>query len=275
MDNAVHVLSLGAGVQSSTLALMAAAGLVTPMPIAAVFADTQAEPPSVYRWLDWLEKQLPFPVYRVTAGDLELQATTMRVSKKGGSYSKTALPFFTKNEDGSLGRVTHRSCTRDFKIRPLMKKVRKIAGIKWGQKTVGVIQWIGISVDEIMRCKPSRDVWCKSRWPLIEMRMTRSDCLEWMDKQGYPTPPRSACVFCPFHSIQEWRRLKEQEPEQFERAVQFELAVQAAKSAGNNFTSTPFLHRSCVPLDKVDLRTDSERGQASLWQNECEGMCGV
>jgi hypothetical protein len=49
-----HYLSLGAGVQSSTLALMAAHGEITPMPVAAIFADTQAEPASVYRWLDWL-----------------------------------------------------------------------------------------------------------------------------------------------------------------------------------------------------------------------------
>lgn len=49
----VHILSLGAGVQSSTLALMAAAGEITPMPQAAIFADTQAEPASVYKWLDW------------------------------------------------------------------------------------------------------------------------------------------------------------------------------------------------------------------------------
>ena len=58
----IHVLSLGAGVQSSTLALMAAKGEVGPMPTAAIFADTQAEPASVYKWLDWLEAQLPFPV---------------------------------------------------------------------------------------------------------------------------------------------------------------------------------------------------------------------
>lgn len=63
-------LSLGAGVQSSTLALMAAAGEVTPMPDGAIFADTQAEPASVYRWLDRLETMLPFPVHRVTAGSL-------------------------------------------------------------------------------------------------------------------------------------------------------------------------------------------------------------
>ena len=61
-----HFLSLGAGVQSSTIALMAAAGEITPMPKAAIFADTEAEPASVYKWLEWLERQLPFPVHRVT-----------------------------------------------------------------------------------------------------------------------------------------------------------------------------------------------------------------
>ena len=40
MDDVKVVLSLGAGVQSSTLALMAAKGEVTPMPDVAVFADT-------------------------------------------------------------------------------------------------------------------------------------------------------------------------------------------------------------------------------------------
>ena len=39
----IHIISLGAGVQSSTMALMAACGEITPMPQCAIFADTQAE----------------------------------------------------------------------------------------------------------------------------------------------------------------------------------------------------------------------------------------
>ena len=77
-----HIISLGAGVQSSALALMAAKGEITPMPDFAIFADTQAEPQSVYRWLDWLETQLPFPVHRVTKGDLTVDAVKIRHSKK-------------------------------------------------------------------------------------------------------------------------------------------------------------------------------------------------
>ena len=39
-----HIISLGAGVQSSTMALMAAHGEIGPMPDCAIFADTGAEP---------------------------------------------------------------------------------------------------------------------------------------------------------------------------------------------------------------------------------------
>ena len=67
---ALNVLSLGAGVQSTVMALMAGGGEIKPMPDCAIFADTQFEPQGVYEHLDWLETQLPFPVHRVTEGNL-------------------------------------------------------------------------------------------------------------------------------------------------------------------------------------------------------------
>jgi hypothetical protein len=272
----IHVISLGAGVQSSVLALMAAAGEIGPMPEAAIFADTMAEPASVYKWLDWLETQLPFPVIRVSAGSLEEDVLRMRTTKDGRKYSRTNLPMFTRNADGSEGKIRFRSCTSDFKIKPIRKAQRTLAGIKRGQKTVGVITWIGISLDEATRMKPSRDPWCENRWPLIEMRITRQDCLKWMQEKGYPEPPRSSCTFCPFHNNVEWTRLRDQEPDEFAKAVEFEKAVQIAKSTSNNFRSTPFLHRDLVPLDQVDFRSRHERnGQINLFENECEGVCGV
>lgn len=275
MGDPIHIISLGAGVQSSAMALMAAHGEITPMPVAAVFADTQDEPRSVYTWLDWLEKQLPFPVYRVTAGRLSENTLRMRRTQDGRLYSQTDIPFFTRNHDGSQGMITHRGCTYDFKIRPLMKKARELGKIQRGQKEVGVIQWIGISLDEVHRIKPARDPWAKSRWPLIEKEMRRHHCLQWMEAKGYPRPPRSACVYCPFHSDNEWRRLRDEEPDAFADAIEFERRLQEAKAKSGNFRTTPFLHRSLVPLAQVDFSTDVERGQGLLWNNECEGMCGV
>jgi 3'-phosphoadenosine 5'-phosphosulfate sulfotransferase (PAPS reductase)/FAD synthetase len=119
-----HIISLGAGVQSSTMALMAAAGEITPMPECAIFADTGREPSAVYRWLDWLEKQLPFPVLRVSYGDLG----AMIGKKPNGRYGYMPMPAFVRGADGQEA-LLNRSCTRDFKIRPIRRKVRELVGL--------------------------------------------------------------------------------------------------------------------------------------------------
>lgn len=259
---------------------MAAAGEVTPMPTAAIFADTGDEPESVYTWLAFLETLLPFPVIRVRKGSESLMqaALRMKVTKDGRRFSSSDIPMFTRNQDGSTGKIPNRACTRDFKIYPILKAARELGKIKRGQKTVGVVQWIGISLDEVTRMKPSREKWASIRWPLIEKEMTRHDCLRWMAAKGYPIPPRSACVYCPYHSNHEWRRLRDEEPSEFQKAVTFEKALQAAKANSENFKTVPFLHRSCVPLNEVDLSTDEGRGQTVMWDSfteECEGMCGL
>lgn len=128
MSEPIQIISLGAGVQSSTMALMAAKGEILPMPVAAIFADTQDEPESVYKWLDWLEKQLPFPTFRVTAGRLSDSALAMKRTKDGRLFSQTNIPFYTRNHDGSIGKIIFRGCTRDNKIKPLLKKARELGG---------------------------------------------------------------------------------------------------------------------------------------------------
>lgn len=274
-------ISLGAGVQSSTMALMAAKGELpgSDRVHGCIFADTQDEPQSVYDWLDWLEKQLPWPLYRVTRGRLSDRALTMKTTKDGRRFSSTVVPIYTLSSDGSQGKVITRSCTRDFKIAPILFKLRRLMNVKRGTKHYVVIQWIGISLDEMQRMKPSRDPWAKCEWPLVAARMTRRHCLAWMQKNDYPEPPRSSCVFCPFHRNSEWRRLQVEEPEAFQAAVEFEKKLQEVNGNSENFHSTPFLHKSCKPLDTIDFRSDVERGQNLLfdddWQDECEGMCGV
>ncbi|MFA6241956.1 MAG: hypothetical protein WC655_13560 [Candidatus Hydrogenedentales bacterium] len=274
----LHIISLGAGVQSSTMALMAAAGEITPMPHCAIFADTQDEPASVYKWLDWLEPRLPFPVYRVTRGKLSERATTVKPRRDGkGGFTNGHIPFFTLHPDGTRGHVSMRGCTYDHKLMPLTKEQRRVGKIKRGQKTVGVVSWIGISTDEAQRMKTSRVAWALNRYPLIEAEMNRRKCLEWMKAHGFPEPPRSACCYCPYHHDREWRRIKNDEPEAFAFAVDFERRVQAAWREVQVRKSVPFLHSRRIPLDKVDFSTDTENGQGLLagFNAECEGMCGV
>lgn len=247
------------------MALMAAHGEIIPIPDAAIFADTKSEPSSVYRWLDWLETQLPFPVYRVTAGDLGVVAATVRTSKNGNQYTIADPPAWAVNSSGKPFPIM-RQCTQLFKIEVIQREIRRLFGK--GE----VQQWIGISLDEAHRMKPSSNARVINRWPLIELRMRRFDCLNWMTRHGFPKPPRSACVFCPFQSDREWKRLKTEEPNDFARASVFEREFQIAKAACG-FTGGVYLHQSMKPLDTVDFSQDTR--QADLWGNECEGMCGV
>jgi hypothetical protein len=268
-----NVLNLGAGVQSSTLALMAAAGEIGPMPDFAIFADTQAEPISVYKWLDWLETQLPFPVHRVTQGNMTEAMMTFRTAKDGRVWTKSMIPAFMQAPDGSIG-LLGRSCTAEYKITPILQNLRKLCGIKRGEKNLQITQWIGISYDEIQRMKPSRDKWTQHRWPLVEREMRRHDCIAWLKQNGFPEPPRSACSYCPFHNNTEWRKLKYNEPEAFAEAVRVEKELQRTKKAAAD-RSVPWLHRSCIPLEEVDLSTEEDAGQLDMFGNECEGLCGV
>lgn len=272
----LNVISLGAGVQSSTMLLMADRGLIQPMPDAAVFADTQDEPASVYRWLEVIKTLTKnIPIHTVTNGSLSDASLKMRVTKDGRKFCTTNIPFHTLNADGSVGKIQFRSCTADYKIKPIIKWLRKFSKKPRRDHSLRVTSWIGISMDEMRRMKPSRESWIMHRWPLVEMRMDRKACLRWMEDHKLPTPPRSSCVYCPFHSDLEWRRLKAEEPESFQKAVEFEKAVQAAKHNSDNFDSVPFLHKKCIPLDQIDFRSDVEKGQMVLWDDECEGMCGV
>ena len=279
-DSLPIYISLGAGVQSSTMALMAAKGELpgSDRVKGCIFADTQDEPQSVYTWLDWLEKQLPWPVHRVTNGRLSERSLTMKHTKEGRRYTKTDLPVYTLDADGNSGKVIHRSCTADYKIKPIIKKLRHLMSVKRGEQQPIVVQWIGISLDEQQRMKHSREPWAVCEWPLIALRMERRHCFEWMSRNSYPEPPRSSCIFCPFHRNSEWRRLQLHEPGEFAKAVEFEKKLQQIKSQTDNFYSTPFLHKSCKPLDIIDFRSDVERGQNLLplddWQDECDGMCG-
>jgi hypothetical protein len=265
----LRVISLGAGVQSTTMALMAAHGEIGPMPHCAIFADTQWEPKSVYDHLAWLSRDgfLPFPVLRVTAGNL--RQDIMNHHKAAGRGRVAAVPWFMRmpNGDEAMGR---RQCTKQYKLAPIQRKVRELSGEKRPRKG-SCETWIGISTDEVMRVRPSRVQYVVHRYPLIDRRMNRNDCLRWLERQGYGQPPKSACIGCPFHSNTHWRALRDGPAHEWQDAIEVDAAIRSQPG----FRGQQFMHRSLKPLAEVDLSTAEDHGQLNLFNNECEGMCGV
>lgn len=268
----IDIISLGAGVQSSSMALLAAHGEIEPMPQLAIFADTGWEPRGVYNWLAWLETQLPFPVVRVGNCGIRRDQISARVRGKAEDGQRWAsIPYFTQQPDGKIGKI-RRQCTTEYKIEPITKYIRRaVLGLGKGQhapKQPVIRQWRGISTDEASRMKPSREKWIEVRYPLaMELGLSRAGCLAWMQKNGYPQPPRSACLGCPFHSDYEWSEIKKREDE-WRDVVEFDRAI---RDAGGMRGKT-YLHRSCQPLDEIDF---TNAAQAELFDEECEGMCGL
>ena len=264
----LRIISLGAGVQSTTMALMAAHGEIGPMPDCAIFADTGAEPKAVYKHLEWLVGQLPFPVHIVSAGNIRNDILSGRTNGRP--------PYHIANPNGSKG-FSRRQCTSDYKIDPIRKKVRELLGVAKGRRApreVAVEKWIGISLDEMQRMKDSSYPYIQHRFPLIEIGASRRDCLRWMQERQYPQPPKSACTFCPFHSDSMWRDMRDNDPESWADACAVDDAI---RGPGNKFTrGVPYLHASLKPLAEVDLSTPADRGQIEFgFLQECEGMCGV
>lgn len=255
------VLSLGAGVQSTTLALMAKHGDL-PMPDFAVFADTGWEPRKVYEHLDWLESVLPFPVYRVHRAGPNLGELSLMVARGERSQAGNQLiPFF------SGGGLSPKQCSKEFKTRPVARFVRTQLvepPIRRGGPIVEM--WLGMSTNEMQRIKRNERPWIRNRWPLIEERMSRRSCLAWLAERQY-SAPRSACIFCGYHTRAEWEELMA-DPYERPRLIAFDEGIRALMPDG------AFLTPHQKPLAEIDF-SEPDTGQADLFASECEGMCGV
>ncbi len=269
-------LSLGAGVQSTVLALMADRGEYDlPKPDIAIFADTGWEPPSVYEHLDWLSEQLSFEVVRVQAGNIK-ENILNGTSPDGNNY--LGIPAYLINADGTHS-LAARQCTSKYKVRPINRYLRNRLGFTPGRRAPKHIQveiWMGISADEVIRMKESREEWATNRYPLIELGFSRAQLLDWFTK-NYPGRylPRSSCIGCPYRSNEEWKWLKMNAPNAFEDAVSVDRALREIPLVRNAITrkGAAFLHRSRVPLAKVDF--DDTDDYDIMMASECEGLCGI
>lgn len=263
---ALQVLSLGGGVQSCALALMSARGDL-PLLDAAFFADTGDEKRGTYRYLDWLETQLPFPLIRVRRPGETLGQLAVSVASGERPLSGAGLPpFYLADPKG----MAPKQCNADFKRDVVTRAVRALMeerGIALRRGAPIVEQWVGFSTDELERLGDHRKKYIKCRWPLIELRMNRQDCKQWFHQRQLPVPPKSSCIYCPYQGDEQWRAMKENtQDDDWARAVAFDSAIRPYHSAA---TGSAFLHRSCRPLPEVSLDRAPD-----LFGEDCNGYCG-
>jgi len=257
----LRVLALGAGVQSSTLAMMMQAGEIERADIA-IFADTCAEPEAVYHWLSYLLSKMGMPFAKVQHGD---GLTAALEQSCRGEQSAPLPPLFTINPDGTRGML-RRVCTERFKIRPLRHKAR---GLMARNQRCILIR--GISADEVRRATPSPVKWVTHEHPLVDRNITRQDCKRWMISHGHPIPPRSACVYCPFRCNVEWQRMRDLDPASWQEACRMDVLM---RNNLKGIRGMVFVHSQRVPLAEAKIEADEPLLVGQGWV-DCEGMCGV
>ena len=163
--------------------------------------------------------------------------------------------------------MLRRQCTNHYKIRPIYRRIRTLAGGKRGRpfpNNTHAEMWLGISLDEVSRMKPSREPWVAHRWPLVELGMTRSDCIEWFSSE-YPDRylPRSACVICPYRSDEHWIELKRAEPASYDEAVEFDrwLRNSTKTPVRKLLNGRPYLHAAPATARQCCCRARNERSE--------------
>ena len=173
----------------------------------------------------------------------------------GGKNKDSLLipAFSTSGED--IGKMPG-YCSNEWKQRVLQRWLRS-QGVTSGEL------WMGISIDELNRASFPKGAWQK-KYPLIDLRMNRGDCMAIVERMGWPTPPRSSCWMCPNHTQQEWRDIKENHKEDWIKAVTFEKYIQKKDPHA-------WLHGDAKPLEECDLSEKNE----SMFTQCASGMCFV
>jgi len=296
----VRILNLGCGVQSTTVFLMAHEGLI-PHIDHAIFADTQEEPAAVYQHLAWL-RTVPAPVPIIHVGTVGRIGDDLLRGKNTTGQRSASIPAFTapnvstgmpkqgcaQHAKRRIGKL-RRQCTKEYKTQVVERIIRReifgLAPRKSFPKGTLITQLFGISLDEKRRAVKIRGrfesiKWAEPAFPLIELRMTRADCQDWLRGRVPHETPRPACVFCPFKSAEEWARTR-QDPEAWSRAVEVDAGLRVPGAIAQRVMNQPiYVHRSAIPLPMVDLESEAkkerERKRLPLFEIlECgEGMCG-
>ena len=248
-----QVWSVGGGRQSCGLGALIIQGKFE-KPDIAVMADTGREKKRTW---DYLNAYL-IPGLASVGVTLEI-IKSKEWGYAGESYvdgsGDLMLPVYTADGKNSP------DCSGSWKRDAINRWLSVEKGITRSQ----YVKWIGFSRDEprrILRMRKSKkEGGGKSRFPLLELWLTKRECIQACLDIGWPEPPWSACWMCPNMNDDDWRNLT---PEELVEAVAFENEMR------RDYPDA-FLHRSLVPLSQIDFST---KPQADLFNEPCDsGLC--
>jgi hypothetical protein len=238
----VNVLSYGGGVQSVAMCLLTRSG-VLPKPDYVVCADTSYEARSTWEYIE-----------RYMSGfNIQLASHDLATVDLYGKNGDLLLPAYTAK--GKLPTF----CSNEWKRRVVMRWLRA-KGVQECD------MWIGFSMDEADRVKHNKEDegWCKRKYPLLDLMLSRADCEQIILRAGQPLPFKSACHMCPHRTNSEWRHIRDNYPDQWLEAIEIDEEVREADLQGG-----VYLHRSRVPLAEADIEAEDDKRERQCGLGFC------
>ena len=227
----MNILSCGAGMQSTALALMSCKNKLKPnthplVPIydAILFCDLGEEPEWVYRQVEFIHdacEKVGIPFYILRS---DLYGDYM---KDFGKRRVVSIPFWSVDENGKKGKMM-RNCTLDYKIAVMQKFVRQeLLKYRSGQKMYEFDRkahqmHLGFSTEEKHRCKENPHPMFENYYPLVEMGLERKGNYKYILEVWGLETKASACTICPFHRNYFFQYIKEHSKEDYRKAVEFD-----------------------------------------------------
>lgn len=246
----IQVLNYGGGRQTVALLLLVKRG-VLPQPDRIVIADTGRENPSTWEY----RAKHTEPLAQSMGLTIEIAPRSLAYVDLYAHNGDLLLPVWTKT--GKLSAY----CSTEWKARVVDRYLRD-SGVTSSKR----LNWIGFALDERKRVKGHDG----RRFPLLELGLTKRDCIQIIKDANLPLPPPSSCWMCPNKPNAEWRYLRDNYPAAFAQACGLDDEVRAEDIA--NGGSGVWLHHSRVPLREADI--DAEDRQEP--SRQCGlGMCLV
>lgn len=243
----MKILSCGAGMQSTALALMSCENKLlledkfnfpnaeyhpqVPIYDAILFCDLGEEPKWVYKQVYFIKSACEWagiPFY-IIESNLHSHYT-----ENFGNSRVVSIPFWNVDENGKKGKML-RNCTLEFKIYVMEKFVRyELLGYRKFQRVKpqdlkAHEMHLGFSKEEEKRCKENPHQMFVNKFPLCEMNLERKHNYAYIkDVWGLETKA-SACTFCPFHRNYFFKYIKRNDPESYDNVIKFDELLETGQ----------------------------------------------
>ncbi len=236
----MKILSCGAGMQSTALALMSCANKLikedkteqfnfsyteqVPIYDLILFCDLGLEPAWVMDQVRFIKTAcewsgIPFHVIKSTLYEDYIE--------NFGKKRVVSIPFWSTDENGKKGKMM-RNCTLDYKINLMQNFVRwEILGYRKGERThpedlKAHEMHLGFSKEEERRCSENPHKMFVNKFPLCEMNLVRADNYAYIKDVWGLDSKASACCFCPFHTNYFFKFIKHNHTDEYKKTVQFD-----------------------------------------------------